>query len=136
MTRGILTINAGSSSIKFALFELNGGLSPRANVSGQIDGIGAEARLIARDPSGKHEIALELAGGQEAQHQASLNFLLKWLRETQHGWDLAAVGHRVVHGGELFSAPIAVDREIVEKLERFITLAPLHQPHNLNGIKA
>jgi acetate kinase len=136
MTHGILTINAGSSSIKFALFELNGGLSARASVSGQIDGIGAEARLIARDQSGKHEIALELTGGQEAQHQASLNFLLKWLRETQHGWDLAAVGHRVVHGGELFSAPIAVDREIVEKLERFIALAPLHQPHNLNGIKA
>jgi len=136
MTRGILTINAGSSSIKFALFELNGGLSARATVSGQIDGIGAQAKLSARDPSGKHEVALELAGGQEAQHQASLNFLLKWMRETQKGWSLAAVGHRVVHGGELFSAPIAVNREIVEKLERFVTLAPLHQPHNLNGIKA
>lgn len=136
MSRAILTINAGSSSIKFALFELNGGLSETATVSGQIDGIGAEARLVARDPAGKHEVALQLAGGQEAQHQASLNFLLKWLQETQKGWNLAAVGHRVVHGGELFSAPIAVDREIVHKLERFINLAPLHQPHNLNGIKA
>ena len=136
MSRAILTINAGSSSIKFALFELNGGLSETATVSGQIDGIGAEARLVARDPAGKHEVALHLAGGQEAQHQASLNFLLKWLQETQKGWNLAAVGHRVVHGGELFSAPIAVDREIVHKLERFINLAPLHQPHNLNGIKA
>ena len=136
MSRAILTINAGSSSIKFALFELNGGLSETATVSGQIDGIGAEARLVARDPAGKHEVALQPAGGQEAQHQASLNFLLKWLQETQKGWNLAAVGHRVVHGGELFSAPIAVDREIVHKLERFINLAPLHQPHNLNGIKA
>ena len=136
MSRAILTINAGSSSIKFALFELNGGLSETATVSGQIDGIGAEARLVARDPAGKHEVALQLAGGQEAQHQASLNFLPKWLQETQKGWNLAAVGHRVVHGGELFSAPIAVDREIVHKLERFINLAPLHQPHNLNGIKA
>ncbi len=136
MSRAILTINAGSSSIKFALFELNGGLSETATVSGQIDGIGADARLVARDPAGKHEVALHLVGGQEAQHQASLNFLLKWLQETQKGWNLAAVGHRVVHGGELFSAPIAVDREIVHKLERFISLAPLHQPHNLNGIKA
>ena len=136
MSRAILTINAGSSSIKFALFELNGGLSETATVSGQIDGIGAGARLVARDPAGKHGVALQLAGGQEAQHQASLNFLLKWLQETQKGWNLAAVGHRVVHGGELFSAPIAVDREIVHKLERFINLAPLHQPHNLNGIKA
>jgi len=136
MTRGILTINAGSSSIKFALFELNGGLQQKPTISGQIDGIGAKAKLIARDPAGKHEIALDLTGSQEAQHQASLNFLLNWLQETQKGWSLAAVGHRVVHGGELFSAPIAVDRNIVKKLEQFITLAPLHQPHNLNGIKA
>ena len=138
MTRGILTINAGSSSIKFALFELNGGLQQKPTVSGQIDGIGASAsaRLIAKDPAGKHEVALDLTGSQEAQHQASLNFLLNWLRETQKDWNLAAVGHRVVHGGELFSAPIAVDRDIVKKLEQFITLAPLHQPHNLNGIRA
>ena len=136
MSRGILTINAGSSSIKFALFELNGGLQQKPTVSGQIDGIGASAKLIARDPAGKHEVALDLTGGQEAQHQASLNFLLNWLQETQTGWSLAAVGHRVVHGGELFSAPIAVDRDIVKKLERFNALAPLHQPHNLNGIRA
>ncbi len=136
MALGILTINAGSSSIKFALFELNGGLRQKPTVSGQIDGIGASARLIAKDPGGKHEVALDLVGGQETQHQASLNFLLKWLRETQKGWNLAAVGHRVVHGGELFSAPTAVDRNIVEKLEQFNALAPLHQPHNLNGIRA
>ena len=136
MTHGILTINAGSSSIKFALFELNGGLRQKPTVSGQIDGIGASARLIAKDPGGKHEVALDLVGGQETQHQTSLNFLLKWLRETQKGWNLAAVGHRVVHGGEFFSAPTAVDRNIVEKLEQFNPLAPLHQPHNLNGIKA
>jgi acetate kinase len=136
MSRGILTINAGSSSIKFALFELNGDLTAQATVSGQIDGIGAEARLVAKDPAGKHEVTLQLSGGQEAQHQASLNFLLQWLHDNHQGWSLAAVGHRVVHGGELFSAPIAVDREILAKLERFITLAPLHQPHNLNGIKA
>ena len=136
MALGILTINAGSSSIKFALFELNGGLRQKPTVSGQIDGIGASAKLIAKDPGGKHEVALDLVGGQETQHQTSLNFLLKWLRETQKGWNLAAVGHRVVHGGELFSAPTAVDRNIVEKLEQFNALAPLHQPHNLNGIRA
>ena len=136
MARGILTINAGSSSIKFALFELDGGLTSLPVVSGQIDGIGAEARLIARNPAGKHEIPLDLAGEQEAQHQASLNFLLHWLRANHAGWALAAVGHRVVHGGELFSAPMVVDRDNLRELEQFIPLAPLHQPHNLNGIRA
>ena len=136
MSRGILTINAGSSSIKFALFELNGGLNARPVVSGQIDGIGADAKLIAKTADGKHELPLALDGEQEAQHQASLGVLLAWLRENYHDWSLAAVGHRVVHGGELFSAPMVVDRDSVRQLAQFIPLAPLHQPHNLNGIKA
>ena len=136
MSRGILTINAGSSSIKFALFELNGGLNPQPVVSGQIDGIGANARLVAKTNGGKHEIPLALEGEQEAQHQASLAVLLNWLRDNYQGWALAAVGHRVVHGGELFSAPMVVDRDSVRQLEQFIPLAPLHQPHNLNGIRA
>ena len=136
MKKGILTINAGSSSIKFALYELNGGLADKPTLSGQIDGIGASAKLIAKDPAGKHEIELNLSGEQEAQHQASLDFLLNWIQEHQTGTELVAVGHRVVHGGELFSAPMAVDRDTVAQLEQFITLAPLHQPHNLNGIKA
>ncbi len=135
MSSGILTINAGSSSIKFSFYELNGGLSPKPAISGQIDGIGAEARLVARDQRGKHEIPLDLDGEQEAQHQASLNFLFGWLRDARSGTTLAAVGHRVVHGGELFSAPMVVDRDSLQQLEQFIQLAPLHQPHNLNGIR-
>jgi acetate kinase len=136
MSRGILTINAGSSSIKFALFELNGGLNATPVVSGQIDGIGADAKLIAKTADGRHELPLALDGEQEAQHQASLGVLLTWLRDNYHDWSLAAVGHRVVHGGELFSAPMVVDRDSVRQLAQFIPLAPLHQPHNLNGIKA
>lgn len=136
MARGILTINAGSSSIKFSLYEHNGQLAATPALSGQIDGIGAAARLVAKDHNGKHEIALTLSGEQEAQHAASLDFLLKWIGEHLSGVEIAAVGHRVVHGGELFSAPMAVDREKLAQLEQFINLAPLHQPHNLNGIKA
>lgn len=136
MARGILTINAGSSSIKFSLYEHNGQLAATPALSGQIDGIGAAARLVAKDHNGKHEIALTLGGEQEAQHAASLDFLLKWIGEHLSGVEIAAVGHRVVHGGELFSAPMAVDREKLAQLEQFINLAPLHQPHNLNGIKA
>ena len=136
MPRGILTINAGSSSIKFALFELNGGLNPRPVVSGQIDGIGAKAKLVAKTAAGKQELPLSLEGEQEAQHQASLGVLLAWVHDNFQGWSLAAVGHRVVHGGELFSAPMVVDRDSVRQLAQFIPLAPLHQPHNLNGIKA
>jgi acetate kinase len=136
MSKGILTINAGSSSIKFALYQINGGLADKPTISGQIDGIGASAKLIAKDPQGRHEVDLQLIGEQEAQHQAALDFLLKWIQEHQTGTVLAAVGHRVVHGGELFSAPMVVDRDSLQQLEQFIPLAPLHQPHNLNGVRA
>src|SRR5574343_40132 len=136
MARGILTINAGSSSIKFALYPLADGPAAQAVLSGQIDGIGARARLVARDPAGKHEVELNLAGEQEAQHAAALDALLKWLDSHPTGLDLAAVGHRVVHGGELYSAPLRIDDQALQQLAGFITLAPLHQPHNLNGIRA
>ena len=136
MARGILTINAGSSSIKFSLYEFNGQLAEHPALSGQIDGIGASARLVAKDPAGRYDLALDLRGEQEAQHAASLDFLLQWIKEHQSGMEIAAVGHRVVHGGDLFSAPMQVDRDKLAQLEQFTPLAPLHQPHNLNGIKA
>jgi acetate kinase len=133
---GILTINAGSSSIKFALFQIDGSLHDKPVVSGQIDGIGAQAKLLAKDHKGKHEVALSISGDQEAQHKAALDFLLKWFTEHETGWNLVAVGHRVVHGAALYSAPVVLTPAIVEQLAQFIVLAPLHQPHNLNGIKA
>lgn len=133
---GILVINAGSSSIKFALFQLDGTLKDKPAVSGQIDGIGAQAKLIAKDHRGRHEVALDVKGDQEAQHQLALDFLLKWFTENETGWTIVAVGHRVVHGADLYSAPIVVTPNILEQLAQFIVLAPLHQPHNLNGIKA
>ena len=140
---GILVINAGSSSIKFALFELlparaggNALLKDKPAVSGQIDGIGAQAKLIAKDDAGRHEVALSISGDQEAQHKEALDFLLKWFTEHEKGWDIVAVGHRIVHGGELYSAPVVLTPAIVEQLTQFIVLAPLHQPHNLNGVRA
>jgi acetate kinase len=133
---GILVINAGSSSIKFALFQLDGTLKEKPAVAGQIDGIGAQAKLIAKDHKGKHEVALDVNGDQEAQHKQALDFLLKWFTENEVGWNIVAVGHRVVHGATLYSAPVVLTPAIVEQLAQFIVLAPLHQPHNLNGIKA
>ncbi|HEY5763932.1 MAG TPA: acetate/propionate family kinase [Rhodocyclaceae bacterium] len=138
MTQAILTINAGSSSIKFALFALETGEPPaeQAAVVGQVDGIGARGRLVARDPAGKHEQALGLSGDQAEQHAQAMDFVLRWITEHETGWQITAVGHRVVHGGAIHSAPVLLNDEIVGQLGRFNVLAPLHQPHNLNGIRA
>jgi acetate kinase len=135
MKQGILTINAGSSSIKFALFELNGGLARHPSLSGQIDGLGAEARLVATHGSGKAFPEVGLKPG--VQHQEAFEELLRWLGgHNEDDWKISAVGHRVVHGGELYSQPMVLTPEVLAELEQFIVLAPLHQPHNLAGIHA
>lgn len=140
MTQAILTINAGSSSIKFALFVHGEPLRPEAALRGEIDGIGAQPRLKARDAGGAVLAELtfaELAGlPADAQHQRSLDFLVRWLDEHDGGWQVGAVGHRVVHGADRYAAPVVLSPADVEALAGFIPLAPLHQPYNVAGIHA
>ncbi|BBO20461.1 MAG: acetate kinase [Rhodocyclaceae bacterium] len=140
MTDAILTINAGSSSIKFALFERGEPLRPQARLRGEIDGIGAQPRLKAQDAGGAVPAELtfvELAGlPADTQHHRTLDFLVQWLREHDSGRPVAAVGHRVVHGADRYAAPVALAPADVEALAGFVPLAPLHQPHNVAGIRA
>lgn len=135
MKSGVLTINAGSSSIKFALFALNDGLTQRAGLFGKIDGIGAtRPRLIAQDASGKSFPAIDLPSG--VVHQEAFAILLQWLAEHDDGWRIVAVGHRVTHGGERYTQAVRLTPEIIADLADLADLAPLHQPHNLAGIAA
>jgi acetate kinase len=136
MKLGILTINAGSSSIKFALFPLAHPISPEAEVSGQIDGIGAEStKLIAKNRAGDR-IADQTLSGERVTHDQAFDALLNWFTGSHNDWEIVAVGHRVVHGGDHYSAPIAIDAHVLEKLNSYVPLAPLHQPHNVAGIRA
>lgn len=136
MKLGILTINAGSSSIKFALFPLAHPISPEAEVSGQIDGIGAEStKLIAKNRAGDR-IADQTLSGERVTHDQAFDALLNWFTGSHNDWEIVAVGHRVVHGGDHYSAPIAIDAHVLEKLSSYVPLAPLHQPHNVAGIRA
>jgi acetate kinase len=136
MSRGILTINAGSSSIKFALFPLDHPISPVAEVSGQIDGIGAEeTRMVAKNRAGER-ITDQILSGEKVSHAQAFDALLKWFTATYTGWEIAAVGHRVVHGGDRYSQPTVIDAQVLAHLTGFTPLAPLHQPHNVAGIVA
>jgi acetate kinase len=138
MKQGVLTINAGSSSIKFALFELNSSdntLARHPSLSGQIDGIGADAKLVAKDGDDKRFPDIALTAG--IKHKEAFDQLLRWLGNHSGGdWRITAVGHRVVHGGSLYSQPIILTPAVLAELEQFVLLAPLHQPHNLAGINA
>ena len=131
----ILTINSGSSSIKFTLFPIGSELQ-RGTVlcRGQISGLGDDAQFVAMDSSG-HRIATErLETG--ANHRHALDLLLRWLQDYFAGHRLVGAGHRVVHGGSKYMAPVVVDPHVIAELEAFSSLAPLHQPHNLAAIKA
>lgn len=139
MTRSVLTLNAGSSSIKFSLYELaDDGTPDHPVLTGQIDGIGTNPHIKASDGDGNRldDIDIPLHGNAEAQHHEALEFLISWLHDHENGWRVVAVGHRVVHGGERYGRPMLLDDNIIEHLTKLIPLAPLHQPHNLDGVNA
>ncbi|NMF90000.1 acetate/propionate family kinase [Aromatoleum petrolei] len=135
--KAVLVINAGSSSLKFALFAIEPELAHSPALSGQIEGIGATPLLSAKDAAGHryHEPVLT-GGSQGEQHKDALNHLFRWLSAHNPDLDIVAAGHRIVHGGELHSAPVVLNESVLRDLEGFIPLAPLHQPHNLRAVRA
>jgi acetate kinase len=131
----ILTINAGSSSVKFSAFEIaEGKLIPLA--LGLIDGIGARAVFTAKKSTGeKTEFVLDQSH-QAVDHKMALTAVLDWMEKEEDGANVVGVGHRVVHGGPDYAEPLFVDADILRHLKAFEPLAPLHQPYNLAGIAA
>ncbi len=128
----LLTLNAGSSSIKFGVFApRDSGLDRLA--SGLVEGLGGAARFSAKAADAGAD-QRELATG--ANHQQAMEAVLDWLVATFPGRRVDAVSHRVVHGGARFAEPVRVDAQVFEQLREFVPLAPLHQPHNLAGIAA
>ena len=134
MPDAVLVLNAGSSSLKFSLYEV-GGAEPAAALRGGIDGLPDAARLAVRDGAGAPVVARSLAGGGVLDHAGALDALFATLRGELGGRRVIAVGHRVVHGGTEFAAPVRVDAPVLAALERLVPLAPLHQPHNLAPIR-
>ncbi|KQV32460.1 acetate kinase [Rhizobium sp. Root1203] len=129
----ILVVNAGSSSLKFQIFEVtDGGL--RRCIRGQIDGIGTQPRLVARGPDGEVLVDRRYAPEVVDHLPAAIAETRAWL-QTLEGFTLRAIGHRVVHGGPDYARPILIDHDILDTLATFQELAPLHQPNNLAPIR-
>jgi acetate kinase len=134
MTSAVLVINAGSSSIKFLLFaERASSLEPV--VRGQIEGINTAPHFIARDPAGKTLSEKRWDKGEKLGHDGAMEHIAAYLRGASGGLELRAVGHRVVHGGMEFTQPVRLDARVLAKLEKYVPLAPLHQPHNLAPVR-
>jgi acetate kinase len=130
----VLVVNAGSSSVKFQLFDVAAADTLRRLIKGQMDGIGTQPRLRAETVDGSTLIDRHYAPQEIADVPAAITAAGRWLRDVQ-AIELLAVGHRVVHGGPEYDRPIIVDETVLARLERYVTLAPLHQPNNLAPIR-
>jgi len=129
----ILVVNAGSSSVKFQVFE--GTPDLKRLIKGQIDGIGTRPRLVAEAGDKSSMIDRTYSASEISDLPAAIAAAGSWLRETQ-AVNLVGVGHRVVHGGPTYDRPVVIDQAVVANLQRYVPLAPLHQPNNLAPIRA
>ena len=134
MSDAIAVLNAGSSSIKFSLFVLRRE-ELELELRGQIEGIYTAPHFIAQDRAGKLQAEKSWGEGAKLDHAGALDYLVAYLRERLGGDRLIGVGHRVVHGGLDYTQPVRLNASVLQALEKFVPLAPLHQPHNLAPIR-
>lgn len=131
----ILVVNAGSSSVKFQVFAIADETALECLIKGQVDGIGTQPRLRAENAKKTPLIDQAYASGQIGDVASAMQVAGQWLRGTQEV-DPIAVGHRVVHGGPKYAGAVLVDEVVLANLQRYVPLAPLHQPNNLSPILA
>ncbi|RTZ44567.1 acetate/propionate family kinase [Candidimonas sp. SYP-B2681] len=129
----ILVLNAGSSSIKFSLFDAGSEALPLL-LRGQIEGLYTTPRFAVKDASGTKIEEKDWGEAVELGHTGAVTYLVDFLQSHQEDHSLVAVGHRVVHGGVAFTRPVLVNADVTSALEKLTSLAPLHQPHNLKPI--
>ena len=135
MADAIVVLNAGSSSFKFSLFADSAqGLALVSR--GQAEGLYTSPRFMAKDGTGATIDEKSWGEGFSLGHAGALDHLVDFLRARLTEHRLVGVGHRVVHGGLEYTQPVRVDASVIAALEKYIPLAPLHQPHNLAPIRA
>ena len=131
----ILVVNAGSSSVKFQVFDSDRPGALRRLIQGQLDGIGTRPRLRAQAADKNPLIDQSYSADQVSDVRAALELAGAWLRNTQK-FEPIAVGHRIVHGGPKYDRPVLIDSQVLTDLAGYVPLAPLHQPNNLAAISS
>jgi len=132
MSGMILTLNAGSSSVKFALFQQ--AAEPALILKGQVEGLGADVWLKVKRADGTVAIEHDVAETDAVDAGQAITLILDAVADLAPEAVIEAVGHRIVHGGVEFDGPVELDYDTLEKLAALIPFAPLHQPHNLAGV--
>jgi acetate kinase len=131
----LLVVNAGSSSLKFCVYAVEDESALAPSSRGQMDGIGTRPRLRVRAGDGTTLTDETFTSGEVPDVPEAMSRVSAWLRQHYGAATLVAVGHRVAHGGPVYAAPVVVDDSVLKVLERFVRLAPLHQPYHLRPIR-
>jgi acetate kinase len=129
-----LVIDASASSVKFCVYRRPDVGAWRPDARGRIEGIGTSPRFSVSDETNERSVERDL--DQNVDLRSAIGSLASWVRPTYGVTHLLGVGHRVVHGGPLFAAPVLIRPQVLEALRSLVPLAPLHQPHNLAAIDA
>jgi acetate kinase len=135
MTDSVLCINAGSSSVKFQLFEAGQGDELSLHFKGQLEGIGVKPRLVAEDAEGRSLVDQDFDAKEISDTGAAIPKLLGWLRAQLEGRLPTVIGHRVVFGGTRYAAPVEIDEQVLEHLHSLVPFMPLHLPPELIPIE-
>lgn len=131
----ILVINAGSSSIKFSLYRADDRPSkPNLLCEGELAGLGHPVHFLAKDLSGQTLVEQMLPAS--TTHEDAMAVVLRWIQGQFQAVTLLAAGHRVAHGGTIYTGPVLLNGQVVADLRSLVPLAPLHQPHHLAAIDA
>jgi acetate kinase len=135
MTDAVIVLNAGSTSVKFAAYGVDG---PKLRLlgRGQIEGMQGDPRFSARDASGKPLDAHDWGKGHTIDHRNAVQFLITRLESGIAGVKIIAAGHRIVLGGERFAAPVLIEGDVLDYLESLSTMEPSHQAYNVLGARA
>ena len=134
----ILVLNAGSSSVKFAVYSPTGSADLQCNYRGASDLKTNPAVLTVTEMAAHTTASWKTAApsARASPHEMAIHTIIEWINQTRGLNRLLGVGHRVVHGGRHFTAPVRINADIVRELNELVPLAPLHQPHNLAAIEA
>jgi len=139
MSAFLLVVNAGSSSIKFTVYQMDTPSTQSQlleDCAGQIEGINGQPRFLVKKTGGGVLVDDRFSSREANGHADAIALVLGWLVDYFGKGELLAVGHRIVHGGQHYSAPVLLNEKILDDLDGLVPLAPLHQPHNLATVRA
>ena len=136
MAQGILVINAGSTSVKFAVYSCSAAKSLDLVCRGEVEGIGSQPSFVVKNPEGKPVGAHDWKEADPLDQEGAVRFIVAWLETHEADLKIAAVGHRVLQGGPAYPGPVLVDETVISELEKLEEIEPSHQSFEVGAIRA